>query len=336
MRNITDLENNALKFWPSKLAEQEQNLSIIPRLIETQDKFISLLNISDASPTAWKETLNLTTSLPANLFLKHLVVLSDIGGEKLKRFKKELSNVFTDDRMNFTWNGNLYSYTFQTLHRNKNWDNPNLFIDGIGLTKAVELTIMIEDICMLLLFGEASTSANLPDVISEKCIIGNMLGKNKELKTFVKQRYIWVSRITGGATANALGQLSQKYVKDFLIRELPTWRINQDRLTDVSQNDRTNLSVDIVAKAPNNVICAIEISFQVTTNSTIERKAGQAQARQELLHSRGHKIAYVIDGAGNFERRSALTAICQYSDCTVSFKDEELKKLVEYLKGLEN
>lgn len=336
MRNIEDLENNALKFWPSELAEQEQNSSIIPRLIETQDKFISLLNISDASPTVWKETLNSTASLPANLFLKHLLVLSDIGGEKLMRFKRELSNVFTDRQMSFTWNGNNHSYTFQTLQLSKNWNNPNLFIDGTGLTKAIELTPIIEDICMLLLFGGASIPANLPDVISEKCIIGNMLGKNEELETFVKQRYIWVSRITGGATANALGQLSQNYVKDFLIRKLPTWRINQDQLTNVSHNERTNLSVDIVAKAPNNAICAIEVSFQVTTNSTIERKAGQAQARQELLHTHGHKIAYVIDGAGNFERRSALKAICQYSDCTVSFKDEELDKLVEYLKGLED
>ncbi len=334
MRDLTDLENNALKFWPTELAEQEKNTSIIPRLIETQDKFISLLNISDASPTVWKDTLNSTNSLSVNLFLKHLVVLSDIGGEKLMRFKRELPNVFEDGNMNFTWDGNQYSYTFQTLNQRRNWNNSSLFIDGIGLCGEVELTPMIEDICMLLLFGGASNPDNLPDVISEKCIIGTMLGKNEELETFVKQRYIWVSRITGGATANALGQLCQNYVKEFLIRELPTWRINQDQLTDVSQNERTNLSVDIIAKAPNNVICAIEVSFQVTTNSTIERKSGQARTRQELLHSHGHKIAYVIDGAGNFERRSALTTICQYSDCTVSFKDEELIRLVEYLKGL--
>ena len=180
-----------------------------------------MLNISDASPTVWKETLNSTTSLPANLFLKHLVVLSDIGGEKLMRFKRELPNVFTDGQINFTWNGNQYSYTFQTLHQRKNWNNPNLFIDGTGLTEVVELTPMIEDICMLLLFGGASTPANLPDVISEKCIIGNMLGKNEELETFVKQRYIWVSRITGGATANALGQLSQNYVNSGFHMSVP-------------------------------------------------------------------------------------------------------------------
>lgn len=85
MRDLVDLENNAYKFWPTELAEQEKNSSIIPKLIETQDKFISLLNISDASPIAWKETLNSTSSLSANLFLKHLVVLSDIGQARLGR-----------------------------------------------------------------------------------------------------------------------------------------------------------------------------------------------------------------------------------------------------------
>jgi len=90
-----------------------------------------------------------------------------------------------------------------------------------------------------------------------------------------------------------------------------------------------------VARSPNGNFCAIEVSFQVTTNSTIERKSGQAQARQKLLHSHGHKIAYVIDGAGNFARQSALRTISQYSDCTVSFMDVELDKLVEYLKTIE-
>ncbi len=44
-RKIEDLEVNALKFWPERIAEMERNSSIIPKLIETQDKFISLLNV---------------------------------------------------------------------------------------------------------------------------------------------------------------------------------------------------------------------------------------------------------------------------------------------------
>lgn len=334
MRDIQDLENKALKFWPQEISDKEKNSSIIPKLIETQDKFISLLNISDANPFKWKDTLLSSKTLSGNLFLKHLIVLSDIGGEKLMRFKKELPSVFNDG-MNFIWDSKNFTYKFQTLTDKSNWNNKNLSVDGEGLIKSVELNPIMEDVCMLLLFGGSAINDNIPNDITEKCIIGTMLGKTEELETFVKQRYIWVSRITGGAEANTLGQLTQNYVKEYLENKLPGWRINKDQLPNVSQNERTSLSVDIVAKSPTGKFCAIEVSFQVTTNSTIERKAGQAQARQELLHANGHKIAYVIDGAGNFARQSALRTICQYSDCTVSFKDSELDDLVKFLKTLE-
>lgn len=333
MRDIQDLENKALKFWPQEISDKEKNSSIIPKLIETQDKFISLLNISDANPFKWKDTLLSTKTLSGNLFLKHLIVLSDIGGEKLMRFKKELPEVFKKG-MKFIWDGKTFKYKFQTLTDKSNWNNKNLSVDGEGLIKSVDLNPIMEDVCMLLLFGGSAINDNIPNDITEKCIIGTMLGKTNELETFVKQRYIWVSRITGGAEANTLGQLTQNYVKEYLEAKLPDWRINKDQLPKVSQNERTSLSVDIVAKSPTGKFCAVEVSFQVTTNSTIERKAGQAQARQELLHANGHKIAYVIDGAGNFARQSALKTICQYSDCTVSFHDSELDTLVKFLKTL--
>ncbi|MBN2260727.1 MAG: hypothetical protein JW702_09285 [Clostridiales bacterium] len=333
MRDIKDLENKAIKFWPSEIAEKEKASSIIPKLIETQDKFISLLNISDANPFKWKETLSNSKSLPGNLFLKHLIVLSDVGGEKLMRFKKKLPSVFNDE-MTFVWDGKYYTYKFQTLSNKATWNNKNLFVDGEGLIKVVELSPMMEDVCMILLFGGSAINDKILNEILEKCIIGTMIGKSDELDNFVRQRYIWVSRITGGAEANTLGQLTQNYVKDYLKIKLPDWRINKDQLPNVSQNERTSLSVDIIAKSPIGKFCAVEVSFQVTTNSTIERKAGQAQARQELLHSKGHKIAYVIDGAGNFARQSALRTICQYSDCTVTFKDSELDELVKFLKTI--
>lgn len=334
MRDITDLEKNAIKFWPSSLSGKEKDASIIPKLIETQDKFISLLNISDADPFKWKDTLTSSKNLSGNLFLKHLIVLSDIGGEKLMRFKKELPKLI-ENQLQFTWDGKIHKYEFKSLKEKSTWNNKTLFVDGEGLLESKDLTPMMEDVCMLLLFGGSSTDEKMPADITERCIIGTMLGKEAELEAFVKQRYIWVSRITGGATANTLGQLTQSYVQEYLKSKLTKWRFNKDSLPKVSQNKRTALSVDIVARSPKNNYCAIEISFQVTTNSTIERKAGQAQARQKLLHTHGHKIAYVIDGAGNFARQSALTTICQYSDCTVSFKDNELDKLVAFLKTLD-
>ena len=87
---------------------------------------------------------------------------------------------------------------------------------------------------------------------------------------------------------------------------------------------------DVVVKKDNKLI-GIEISFQVTTNSTIERKSGQAADRMNLMHRNGYKIAYILDGAGNFQRRSAVSTICSNSDCTVAYSDNEFSVLSEWI-----
>lgn len=334
MRTFEDFQSNGKNFWLKELIDLEKITSIIPLLIDTQDKFISLLNISDKNPTAWKETLKNTTSLSANLFLKHLMVLCDIGGEKLMRFKTELPNMLKNNTIEFTWNSKNYEYHFKSLADSKSWNNKNLGVDGDSLITAVEINDLIEDVAMLLLFGGSALDVELPEEILDKCIIGNLLGESEELETFVKQRYIWVSRITGGATANSMGQLAQNFVIDYLKSHLPKWNFDRKDIPSISQNDgRTPMKFDIVAKSPKEKYCAIEVSFQVTTNSTIERKAGQAQARQTRLNKAGHSIAYVIDGAGNFERKSAISTILQFSDCSVTFN--EFDKLKIFLESLE-
>lgn len=335
MEDYEILQQNALNFWPIELSEKEKKASIIPQLIASQDKFISLLNIADATPFSWKNTIEQSKSLPANLFLKHLMVLSDVGGERLERFKNELQNIFPTSAMSFVWEGNTYNYDFQTVHTRDAWNNKNLSVDGEHLHIHQTLTPLIEDVSMLLLFGSAAIADTLPQEILDKCMLGTLLGKKDELDTFVRQRYIWVSRITGGATANTMGQLAQAYVIEHFKNALPHWDFSLKHIPEISQNDgRTPIGFDIVTCSPNGAYCAIEVSFQVTTNSTIERKAGQERGRYHQLHEHGHFIAYVIDGAGNFKRKSALSTIMRYSDCTVTFQSQELHKLVQFLTEL--
>ncbi len=335
-RDIDDLEAHAFKFWPAALSEREQSTSIIPKLIESQDKFIGILYVADASPVAWKDVLQATQGMPANLFLKHLIVLSDVGGEKLQRFRANINNLFPDETLTFQWRDNEHVYRFKSLATCRAWTNGALRVNGAGLATPANLTDAMEDVAMLLIHGGTSVDAGIPDVIPEKCLIGTLIGRRLELDGFVRQRYIHVSRITGGATANTMGQLCQTYVREILQHALPTWSFSQHTIPGISQNaGRTDISFDLVAESPSGRCCAIEVSFQVTTNSTIERKAGQAAARQRLLHEAGHKIAYVIDGAGNFQRSSALRTICGHSDCTVSFKDEELETLAAFLISLQ-
>lgn len=332
-RALADLEANAFKFWPTHLAEREQDTSIIPLLIETQDKFISLLHIADAEPDGFVNVLGHTKKMPGNIFLKHLIVLTDIGGEPLQRIRRELSRLFPHGQFIYRWRDKEYKYAFQSLAEFRSWTNEKLGVDGKGLLKLTDLQPVHVDVAMLLMHGSTTLAPHFPEDIAAKCQIGSMLGNKPLLDSFIRQRYIHVSRITGGATANSMGQLCQAYVREYLKNKLPDWNFNRTTIPGVSQNDgRTDTSFDIVAESPASRCCAIEVSFQVTTNSTIERKAGQAQARQRQLHRAGHKVAYVIDGAGNFERQSALATICRHADCVVSFKDEELDKLVRFLK----
>jgi hypothetical protein len=331
-----ELRKNGLMFWPSALATKEKEASVVPRLIETQDKFISLLHVADKSPVTWKEVLPSTSGLPANLFLKHLMVLADLGGEPLNRLKPQIGAIFTKRIMEYVWRDSNHSYKFKSMESRKSWGNNSLGVDGKGLQTPQKLSEAMEDVAMLLLFGGASINAALPEILEQRCVLGALLGQKAELDKFVRQRYIWVSKIISGAAANKLGHFAQDYVKERLQAFLPNWDFSKKTIPQVSQTGgRTDTAFDMIAESPSGKFCAIEVSFQFTTNSTIERKAGQAKSRHEVLARRDHKIAYVIDGAGNFERASALNTICRYSDCTVTFKDEEIKRLAKFLDGLD-
>ncbi|WP_353734917.1 MULTISPECIES: DpnII family type II restriction endonuclease [unclassified Okeania] len=148
--------------------------------------------------------------------------------------------------------------------------------------------------------------------------------------------------MTGGAKSNALGHLAQKFVAQYIKDEIGIIGIevkSDATLANVTHTDETTgrlTSFDIIV-TKNQKYVAIEVSFQVTTNSVIERKGGEAKARYEQVETAGHKIAYVIDGAGNFERQSALQTICLHSHCTVAFSKNELSILCDFLRDyLEN
>ncbi|MBN8253259.1 hypothetical protein [Priestia flexa] len=334
-RTFVELQSKASLWWPKELTTLEASTSIIPNLIETQDKFISILNLTNSSPEQIFSIIE-SANFPANLFLKHLVVLSDVGGEKLQRYNSNFDSLFPENEdgsriFQYYWRNEMHEYIFQGLPI-KRLDNSKLKIDGKGLLEESQLDDLKRDVIMLLLFGsnaeDEGISANL-----NNCMIGNLLGKKDDLEEFIKQRYIHVSRITGGAEANSLGQIAQKYVMDFLKNHLTDDYniVSNGHITGVTHNEgRTETTFDIVVSKGDKSV-AIEISFQVTTNSTIERKAGQAQARHELVTSSGNFIAYIIDGAGNFQRKSAITTICEYSQCTVAFTEEELTVLIGFI-----
>lgn len=112
-RDILTLQNHATMWWNENLKDENSAISIIPKLLETQDDFISILQLSKNSPTQVFKLVK-AAELPANLFLKHLVVISDYGGELIQRLGKNFKDIFTDtDKngkpiMNYVWKGKNY------------------------------------------------------------------------------------------------------------------------------------------------------------------------------------------------------------------------------------
>lgn len=332
--NINDLSRGACLYWPQELSIKASSISSLGPLLETLDLFISILKTADKTPETWIAAVDGNTKISPNIFLKHLMVLSDVGGERLQRFRKDFNKLFPDNYMKFVWKSNEYIYTFNPNMRSA-WTNKNLYVEkSVLLSPVYSFTQEMKDVCMLLLWGSAVIeNENLPTELLEKCNIGTMLGNPSEIDTFVTQRYIVVSRITGGSTANDLGHICEDYVKEKLTKMMPAHiSIGGHQITGVTHNNKNDITFDLVATNNKSKRCVgIEISFQVTTNSTIERKAGLATSRKKLMHDKNHKIAYVIDGSGNFQRKNAIETIINNSDCCVNFSDDGIEKLANFI-----
>lgn len=334
-RTLAELEANAVKWWPKELEAEVASQSAIQLLLATQDKFLSILKLSGKTPEQIFSVLE-AVEMPANLFLKHLVTLADYGGEAIQRLGREFSNIFPAEGrqhyFEYFHGSKLHRYIFRALPI-KGLGNNKLHLDGIAITKSVELTPLYRDMIMILLYPATSEQSHLAAL--EKCELGMLLGDDVGLEKYVREKYIHVSRITTGANTNTLGQIAQRYVANLLKQLLPgNYSITHNGKIPLHGYEKPDgMPFDIVASLDGKSI-GIEVSFQVTTNSVIERKAGQADARQRLMHQNGHKIAYVLDGAGNFQRSSAVSTICQFSDCTIAYSADEIAVLANFIRGI--
>ena len=334
-RTLESLQAAAIRHWPQELREKIREGSILDSLLDTQEKFLAILKVATETPESWESVLDHCQNFPKKLFLKHLLVLSDVGGEALNKLPP-LARYIPDGKLIIPWFRGEYEYQFMEISEPCSLNNPALKVDEKSLVQADDFfTKKMKDVAMLILYGGLSLGNTLPGEIQEKCVIGDLIGKDDELTVFVRQNYIRVSRQLAGATANSLGQIVQKFVRETLIKKLPpSWTvINNGVLPGVSYaTGGSETTFDIVVKSPGDKYCGIEVSFQVTTNSVIERKARESEALHSSCASAGHKIAYVVDGAGNIDVRThAVNTLRCNSDCIVTFADAELEKLANFL-----
>lgn len=339
-RTIDELETHACKWWPQEVRDEAQKVSILPVLLNSQEKFISILKLANK-----EEPLSLFSLIDAshfayNLFLKHLILLVDFGSEPLQRINKDFREIFPNRKFVFDVGNGPFEYEFSALPIAGVLNNKRMKTDTSENLSDTRVNVpLCKDLIMLLTFGGAAVEANVHSIFF-RCTPYEYLGDDVKVETFVRQNYIRVSKIISGKMASDLGNGAQQYVVKYLTRSLGNNYCvrSNGTIPGVTQNDGDTLTnFDVVVdrvddSSRHKKYVAIEVTFQETTNSTIERKGGQARDRFEKIVSSRNYIAYIIDGAGNFARRSAVSVLCENSHCTVAYTPEEFQLLTEFTK----
>ena len=83
-RNITELREKVAMWWPEELKTKNAIANVLPLLLKTQEDFLRLIVLSKNDPFQLFDLINVA-KYPSNLFLKHLAVLADYGGEPIQR-----------------------------------------------------------------------------------------------------------------------------------------------------------------------------------------------------------------------------------------------------------
>src|SRR5262249_55692604 len=130
-----------------ELSKQEVELSIIPKLLETQDAFTAILSVPVADLENIFSIID-ESSLSANLFLKHLAVLADFGGEPLQRISDEFNDLFPNGKLIYLWSAQnqveTREYTFRELPY-KRMSNATLGLTGKKLLEKQKLSDLHKD-----------------------------------------------------------------------------------------------------------------------------------------------------------------------------------------------
>lgn len=340
VRTMEQLEKYACKWWPKEIREYADQYSILQTLLDTQEKFISILKLANREDAKSIFRIMEASKFSMKSFLKHLMILTDVGSEPLQRMNKNFAELFPNGMMTYQINGKNHTYTFQSLPIRGKLTNEKMRVD----TKENMLNDkcdkeLINDLIMILLYGGACVSAKTRAVLF-RCIISDYLGDDEKIELHIRQNYIRVSRIIAGRTANDLGNSIQKYAADYITDKLGSdYNVKVfGTIPGVSINDgNTEAKFDVVVDRISDTsrfkpYVGVEVSFQETSNSTVERKGQDAAARFEAVIRKRSFVAYIIDGVGNFSRKAACDVMCANSHCNVGCTPEEFDVLVGFIK----
>ena len=179
LRSIKDLEKVGSKWWPKEVREEAMKVSILQYLLDTQEKFISLLTLADRNKPEKLFSLIDASSFEYHLFLKHLILLTDVGSEPIQRFNASFEEIFPDGKLEFAIGNQKHSYKFTSLPTRGVPNNKKMQSDTLeNLTSPCRNVELCKDLIMFLIYGAASTTPRTAAVLY-KCNAFEYLGQEQ-------------------------------------------------------------------------------------------------------------------------------------------------------------
>ena len=330
VETVAELSDRALLWWPVDVRAKAVAASFKDAMLATFSIFKKTLrDAKDLDSLIEKVTeLNKNGELPANIFLRHCMLFTNLGWEAIMK-----------------WFGDTYDVMFpgQKFEAGDvQFGMPKVTKAGVRISSAhiqqsytYELpTDKLEQIlaCIKLLFmGSHSSWIQL-----ERCYL-SIYFDDEDGGLFLDDaatKYIEVSKQTSGAESAGSGSILETMVaiepiKEYLKSHFPelvfVTKRRDPKIADGMVSDQWFINEE------NNHAVAVEVSFQETTNSTFSRKTKDAENRKNLFTS-NLKSAFVIDGVGSLEhRKQECGSIISHADIVVSAREDEIERLADYI-----
>jgi len=327
---IRRIKENGFWFWSETVAPYKDTDPEIKLLRETREQFQDILAKANRENLI-ANMLNPSAPLTPAVALKHAMIASDVGAELLDR-AKDFIIFYKITRLTVARPGEpLIRYALKALGNFKGrLSNKEIAKANLDL---------LSDLGMLVFFGsQLNEFKNFPSF--KRCLLGKLCGNSDALTKYFAGLYVEVSRqIMGKQTAKS-GEAPQDLVRRHLERRFSRSkkvRLRPDRRIPNfpgGKERQFDLVVEITTPKGETVYTAVEVAFQETTNSVIERKAREAVTVFRHLKAEGNFLCYVVDGAGYFARLKALADITENSHRRFTFKKSELDALCDFLQEI--
>lgn len=337
------IKNSHGNLFADKLVESATSIQQVIKSSSEDNLIDNLRNLKDLSGHP----------LPPFIILKNLMISLDVSAEILDRTAMYLRHFKIN---HLTVDGKEKRFKVLGREFSKQLSNNNI-------EKLCSNNDFFEDILLLLCFAANSDEFKEYETF-DSFKLSSLLGKEDEFKDFLLHKTIESSSQVKQLRAVANGNTLQRYIKDKIETQLKEFNVKiapNNRYLGIQQFDIVlfkqttpytlptpqsmfnKKKLDKQEQLEFNKTCSqillpqkwavIEVAFQETTNSTMERKSKQAaNGLFNLIDLNNHKLIYILDGAGYFRRNVATNTIINYSHLTSTVSDEGIQRVINYLK----